>query len=135
MRLYYKCMYDYISVINFLPPPQSSLSPSTPSLLLSPSQLSSGIASWGSSPSPSTMPSKPLNSTWSSSMMEQKGVGRSVSLAAISEGWAMKYQDKQKYIMQFNTHDRNHTGYLTGAEVRPLLTKSDLDKSILAKIW
>ena len=62
-------------------------------------------------------------------------MGRGVSLAAISEGWAMKYQDKQKYIMQFNTHDRNHTGYLSGAEVRPLLTKSDLDKGILAKIW
>ena len=68
-------------------------------------------------------------------MMEQKGVGRSVSLAAISEGWAMKHQDKRKYIMQFNTHDRNHTGYLSGADVRPLLTKSDLDKSVLARIW
>ena len=68
-------------------------------------------------------------------MMEQKGVGLGVSLAAISEGWAMKSQDKRKYIMQFNTHDRNHTGFLSGTEVRPLLTKSDLDKAILAKIW
>jgi len=42
------------------------------------------------------------------------GIGRSVSLNVVAEGWIMKPQDKRKYLMEFNTHDRIRSGYLAG---------------------
>ena len=42
------------------------------------------------------------------------GVGRGVSLTVVGKGWGILPQEKQKYVMQFNTQDWNRTGYLSG---------------------
>ena len=63
------------------------------------------------------------------------GVGRGVSLSTVSAGWAMNALEKRRYVMEFNTYDRVKTGFLSGAEVRPILSKSGLDQSVLAQIW
>ena len=63
------------------------------------------------------------------------GVGRGVSLSAVSEGWSMNATEKRNYMMQFNMHDTMKRGFLSGAEVKPVLNWSGLEQSILARIW
>ena len=68
---------------------------------------STPLAGTGFKPT-SSLPATGFGSTPSS------GVGYGVSLSAVSEGWTMKAQDKRKYVMQFNTIDKNKTGFLSG---------------------
>ena len=63
------------------------------------------------------------------------GVGLTVSLATVSEGWSMTAIEKRRYIMVFNTLDKKKAGFLEGAEARSELLKSHLDYGLLAKIW
>ena len=63
------------------------------------------------------------------------GVGMSVSLKAVEEGWSIPPPQKSKYNLMFNTLDKKRSGLLTGQVARNELLKSHLDYNTLAKIW
>ena len=61
----------------------------------------------------------PLSKTWATpAFSPQKsaplGVGVGVSMNILTEGWGIKLSDKRRHVMEFNTLDRNKTGYLSG---------------------
>lgn len=63
------------------------------------------------------------------------GVGLTVSLAAVSEGWSMSPTERRRYILMFNTLDKKKTGFIGGTEARNELLKTHLEYGLLAKIW
>lgn len=58
-----------------------------------------------------------------------------MSLAAVSQSWAVSEADRRKFTLMFNNADRSKTGFLSAAEARPVLIKSDLNRDILRQIW
>ena len=64
-----------------------------------------------------------------------QGIGITVSLSTLSQGWAMSANDRRKYILMFNTLDRKRSGFVGGQEARNELLKSHLSYGTLAKIW
>ena len=62
-------------------------------------------------------------------------MGRSVSLSSFSQSWVIPTHEKRKYTLMFNSLDRSQNGFLSAAEVQPLLMKSDLSRESLRQIW
>lgn len=73
--------------------------------------------------------------TPSPSMTVSGGVGRNVSLSSLTPTWAMTPMDRRRYIMMFNTNDKDKTGYISGDVVRTILSKYNLEKDTLRRIW
>ena len=73
--------------------------------------------------------------TPSPSMSMVGGVGRNVSLASLMPTWSISPNEKRKYNLIFNTNDKDKSGFLSAEDARRVLTKYDLDKDILRKIW
>ena len=73
--------------------------------------------------------------TPSSSSSISGGVGRTVSLASLSPNWSVSADERRRFNMMFNTNDKNKTGFLSAEDVRKILTKFDVDKETLRKIW
>ncbi len=63
------------------------------------------------------------------------GVGRNVSLASLTPTWFISPNEKKRFLMIFNTNEKDKKGYLTGEEARRVLTRYELDKDTLRKIW
>uniref|UniRef100_A0A8C9THX2 Intersectin 2 n=1 Tax=Scleropages formosus TaxID=113540 RepID=A0A8C9THX2_SCLFO len=49
--------------------------------------------------------------------------------------WAVPHSSRLKYRQQFNSLDKQMTGYLSGPQVRNVLTASQLTQTQLANIW
>ena len=63
------------------------------------------------------------------------GVGRGVSLNAVTGGWEMSTSERRRHMFEFDTLDRQKTGYLSGEAARQVLVKSGLDPTMLGQIW
>lgn len=63
------------------------------------------------------------------------GVGRGVSLNVITAGWEMTTAERRRHVFEFDTLDRQKTGYLSAEAGRQVLVKSGLDPAVLAQIW
>uniref|UniRef100_A0A8C9VTF1 Intersectin 2 n=1 Tax=Scleropages formosus TaxID=113540 RepID=A0A8C9VTF1_SCLFO len=57
------------------------------------------------------------------------------SPAALAPYWAVPHSSRLKYRQQFNSLDKQMTGYLSGPQVRNVLTASQLTQTQLANIW
>lgn len=100
---------------------------------------STGTNAFGGSLSASLVPMQSMpaasKSTPTPSSQTVGGVGLTVSLATVSEGWSMTAIERRRYIMLFNTLDKKKAGFLGGTEARSELLKSHLEYGLLAKIW
>ena len=63
------------------------------------------------------------------------GVGRGVSLNVLTAGWEMTVAERRRHNFEFDTHDRQKTGYLSAEVGRQVLIKSGLDPTVLGQIW
>lgn len=52
-----------------------------------------------------------------------------------NDTWIIPEKSQQGYGQLFIVHDQDHDGYLLGNEVKPIFTKSKLDKTLLGSIW
>ena len=57
-----------------------------------------------------------------------------MSSAATGE-WAVSHAQKLKYTQQFNAHDPQRKGFLSGVEAKSMLQQTLLMHSVLAQIW
>lgn len=49
--------------------------------------------------------------------------------------WAIPEKTRTEYGQLFVAYDQDRDGYLLGNEVKPIFTKSKLDKTLLGSIW
>lgn len=63
------------------------------------------------------------------------GIGRGVSLTSLQMPSTITSDARRRYNLMFNNCDKSRSGYLSGEDARKALTRSDLDKDTLRKIW
>ena len=85
-------------------------------------------------PTPSSATPTPSSATPTPNSSVQ-GIGITVPLTALGQGWGVSPNCRRRYIMMFNTLDRKRAGFVSGQEARNELLKSHLDYGTLAKIW
>ena len=71
----------------------------------------------------------------SSPSLGSGGVGRGVSLTSLQMPSTITSDARRRYNLIFNNYDKSRSGHLTGEDARKALTRSDLDKDTLRKIW
>ena len=71
----------------------------------------------------------------SSPSLGSGGVGRGVSLTSLQLPSTITSDARRRYNLIFNNYDKSRSGHLSGEDARKALTRSDLDKDTLRKIW
>uniref|UniRef100_A0A8C6V048 Intersectin 2b n=1 Tax=Neogobius melanostomus TaxID=47308 RepID=A0A8C6V048_9GOBI len=88
-------------------------------------------------PSPLVHPSSSTGTSTSSSLLDL-GSNSSLSsspMLSVPSDWAVPHASRLKYRQQFNTLDKQMTGYLTGQQVRSAMATTMLTQTQLASIW
>lgn len=78
---------------------------------------------------------KPPDSSANSGRTPVHGQQSSLNVPDGGGDWTIPSAARFEYNRMFSNADRFHRGYLTGAEVRPLLLRSGLAQMQLAQIW
>ncbi|VDQ06908.1 unnamed protein product [Trichobilharzia regenti] len=69
-----------------------------------------------------------------SSVSSSNGHDSNFSSAAYQD-WVISQNNRPRYRLLFNQHDRNKRGFLTGVEARSILLQYGLSNPVLAHIW
>lgn len=84
----------------------------------------------GLSPSPAG-----INKTSPLLDMRSSSFASSSPMAAVPSDWAVPHASRLKYRQQFNSLDKQMSGYLTGQQVRGVMATTMLTQTQLASIW
>ncbi|VDM67293.1 unnamed protein product, partial [Strongylus vulgaris] len=116
--------------MNTMSQPNAMFTPETPTI------------SYGTSPMQPVMPAFPVYHTAPAGMMGRRpsqpqngGSAPNLIQGKQCGNWTIPHQNKLKYSQQFNQHDKQRVGFLTGQAGRSALGMSGLPTTALALIW